>query len=61
MSIDTSNMNKGKADALEIAEAARDEMTEKSLAGGLYVGEFNHSNAYPFPEQETSDRSSKRI
>ena len=50
MSIDTSNMSKGKADALEIAEAARDEMTQKSLAGGFYVGEFNHKNTYPFPE-----------
>ena len=56
MSIDTSKMSKGKADALEIAEAARDEMTEKSLAGGLYVGEFNYKNAYPFPEQDTQDK-----
>ena len=56
MSIDTSNMSKGKADALEIAEAARDEMTQKSLAGGLYVGEFNYSNAYPFPTQDQDDK-----
>ena len=56
MSIDTSNMSKGKADALEIAEAARDEMTQKSLAGGLYVGEFNYSNAYPFPTQDEADK-----
>ena len=56
MSIDTSNMSKGKADALEIAEAARDEMTQKSLAGGLYVGEFNYSNAYPFPTQDETDK-----
>ena len=56
MSIDTSNMSKGKAEALEIAEAARDEMTQKSLAGGLYVGEFNYSNAYPFPTQPESDK-----
>ena len=52
MSIDTSNMSKGKADALEIAEAARDEMNEKSLAGGLFVGELNLNNASPFPQQD---------
>ena len=51
MSIDTSKMSKGKAAALEVAEAARDEMNEKSLAGGLFVGELNLNNARPFPEQ----------
>ena len=52
MSIDTSKMSKGKAAALEIAEAARDEMNEKSLAGGLFVGELNLNNASPFPQQD---------
>ena len=51
MSIDTSKMSKGKAAALDIAEAARDEMSEKSLAGGLFVGEINLKNAKPFPRQ----------
>ena len=51
MSIDTSKMSKGKAAALEVAEAARDEMREKSLAGGLFVGELNLKNALPFPRQ----------
>ena len=51
MSIDTSKMSKGKAAALEVAEAARDEMKEKSLAGGLFVGELNLKNARPFPKQ----------
>ena len=51
MSIDTSKMSKGKAAALDIAEAARDEMKEKSLAGGLFVGELNLKNARPFPKQ----------
>ena len=51
MSIDTSKMSKGKAAALEVAEAARDEMKEKSLAGGLFVGELNLKNARPFPRQ----------
>ena len=56
MSIDTSKMSKGKAAALEVAEAARDEMKEKSLAGGLFVGELNLKNARPFPHQHVFDR-----
>ena len=57
MSIDTSKMSKGKAAALEVAEAARDEMKEKSLAGGLFVGELNLKNARPFPHQSIADRA----
>ena len=56
MSIDTSKMSKGKAAALEVAEAARDEMKEKSLAGGLFVGELNLRNARPFPQQGLLDK-----
>ena len=52
MSIDTSKMSKDKAAALEIAEAARDEMKDKSLAGGLFVGELNHNNSFPFPKED---------
>ena len=55
MSIDTSKMSKGKAAALEVAEAARDEMNEKSLAGVLFVGELNLNNAQPFPKQSIWD------
>lgn len=61
MSIDTSKMSKGKAAALEVAEAARDEMKEKSLAGGLFVGELNLQNARPFPEQSIMDRALGRV
>ena len=57
MSIDTSKMSKGKAAALEVAEAARDEMSQKSLAGGLFVGELNLQNARPFPKQSLWDRA----
>ena len=57
MSIDTSKMSKGKAAAMEVAEAARDEMKEKSLAGGLFVGELNLENARPFPKQSMMDRA----
>ena len=61
MSIDTSKMSKGKAAALEVAEAARDEMKEKSLAGGLFVGELNLQNARPFPKQSITDRALGRV
>ena len=61
MSIDTSKMSKGKAAALEVAEAARDEMKEKSLAGGLFVGELNLQNARPFPKQSIMDRALGRV
>ena len=57
MSIDTSKMSKGKAAALEVAEAARDELNEKSLAGGLFVGELNLDNAKPFPKQSMMDKA----
>jgi hypothetical protein len=60
MSIDTSKMSKGKAAALNVAEAARDEMNEKSLAGGLFVGELNLENAHPFPKQSIVDRAAGR-
>lgn len=61
MSIDTSKMSKDKAAALEIAEAARDEMKDKSLAGGLFVGELNYDNCVPFPEEDiNSAKKSKQ-
>ena len=50
-------MSKGKAAAMEVAEAARDEMKEKSMAGGLFVGELNLDNAKPFPKQSHRDRA----
>jgi len=55
MSIDTSKMSKDKAAALEAAEGGRDEMKEKSLAGGLFVGELNLKNVSPFPTQHEMD------
>ena len=61
MSIDTSKMSKEKAAALEVAEAARDEMKDKSLAGGLFVGELNYNNSFPFPQEEIhSAKESKK-
>ena len=55
MSIDTSKMSKAKADALEIAEAGRDNL-EKSFAGGLFFGEVNFDSVFPFAEQSDGDK-----
>ena len=51
--IDTSKMSKGKADALEAAEAARDggKKGVKSFSGGLFTGEADFDLIYPFPKQ----------
>ena len=47
--IDTSKMSKGKADALEAAEAARDAGKKgvKSFAGGLFMGDADFDLIYP--------------
>ena len=55
--IDTSKMSKGKADAMEAAEAARDAGKKgvKSYAGGLFMGDADFDLIYPFPEQPEAD------
>jgi len=57
--IDTSKMSKGKADALEAAEAARDKGKKgvKSFSGGLFTGEANYDLIYPFPKQKDEDKA----
>ena len=57
--IDTSKMSKGKADALEAAEAARDTGKKgvKSFSGGLFTGEANYDLIYPFPKQKDEDKA----
>ena len=57
--IDTSKMSKGKADALEAAEAARDggKKGVKSFSGGLFTGEANYDLIYPFPKQKEEDKA----
>lgn len=50
MSIDTSKMSKDKAAALEAAEAGREDLN-KTFAGGLYSGNINFSDIFPFPQQ----------
>ena len=57
--IDTSKMSKGKADALEAAESARDKGKKgtKSFSGGLFTGEANYDLIYPFPKQKEEDKA----
>ncbi len=50
MSIDTSKMSKDKAAALEAAEAGREDLN-KTFAGGLYSGNINFNDIFPFPQQ----------
>ena len=61
--IDTSKMSKGKADALEAAEAARDKGKKgtKSFSGGLFTGEANYDLIYPFPKQKAEDGIRDRL
>ena len=55
--IDTSKMSKGKADALEAAEAARDggKKGVKSFSGGLFTGDADFDLIFPFPKQSEED------
>jgi len=56
--IDTSGMSQGQADAMEVAEAARDQGSDReSFAGGIFLGRFDPSGLLPFPEQSDEDRA----
>ena len=48
-------MSKEKAAAMEIAEAGRDKLN-KTFAGGLYFGEIDFNDIFPFPEQNDHER-----
>src|SRR5436190_1018013 len=55
--IDTSKMNAGQRAALELTEAARDAAAEKTSFGSdLFMGRFDATKIFPFPEQSTEDR-----
>jgi alkylation response protein AidB-like acyl-CoA dehydrogenase len=57
-SIDTSKMSKGKADALEVAEASRQsEWEHRSFAGELFMGGFDERLVWPYPAQPAEDRA----
>lgn len=57
MIIDTSKMNAGKADAMEVAEGARQTKWEHpSFGSELFMGVFKPDMIYPFPEQSDEDK-----
>ncbi len=53
--IDTSQMSAEQAAALELTEAARAVTDYRSYAGDLFMGRFNLSQIYPYPEQTAED------
>src|SRR5919205_694865 len=54
--IDTSKMAKGKREALELAEASRDPLDDRgSFASNLFIGRYDYSRIYPYPEQSVED------
>ena len=56
--IDTSKMSKEKADAMMVAESAREDKWENpSFAGGIFMGKFQPELIIPFPEQSAEDKA----
>ncbi|MBI4626787.1 MAG: acyl-CoA dehydrogenase family protein [Verrucomicrobia bacterium] len=53
--IDTSTMNRGQREALELTEAARGAGGDRSFAGELFMGGFSLGRVYPFPLQPAVD------
>lgn len=53
--IDTSKMNRGQREALELTEAARHESGRRSFAGDLFMGRLALDQVYPFPLQPDAD------
>lgn len=53
----TGGNNKGKRQAFEVAEEAREkEYKQPSFGGQLFMGKFDHKLLFPFPEQSDEDR-----
>ena len=56
--IDTSKMSKGKREALELAEAARDPLEDRgSFASNLFVGRYDFDGFILGPQQSAEDRA----
>src|SRR2546430_997832 len=53
--IDTSKMSAGQRAALELTEAARQAVQERTFASGLFMGEFRLDGISPFPVQKPGD------
>lgn len=55
--IDTSKMSRGKQEAMEVSEAARQaEWTQPSFAASLFMGDFREPLVWPYPQQPEEDR-----
>jgi alkylation response protein AidB-like acyl-CoA dehydrogenase len=55
--IDTSRMNHGQREAMEVAESAREESDlGPAFAGDLFLGRFNPEPILPFPAQTLEDQ-----
>jgi alkylation response protein AidB-like acyl-CoA dehydrogenase len=54
--IDTSKMSAGQRAAIELTEAARQAVQERTFAAGLFMGEFRLDGISPFPVQKPDDR-----
>ena len=59
--IDTSKMNQGQREALEMTEEARADTGYRSFAGDLFMGRFNLQHLYPFPLQAAADVEAGRL
>ncbi len=58
MIIDTSKMNEGKRQALELTEASREQQwTKPSFAQQLFMGTFDHALIDDFPVQSAADQA----
>src|SRR4051812_33590710 len=55
--MDTSKMSRGKAEAMEVAEAARQtEWENPSFAAQLFMGRYDDSLVWPYPAQPEEDQ-----
>ncbi|MCJ8345861.1 acyl-CoA dehydrogenase family protein, partial [bacterium] len=55
--MDTTKMNAEQISSMEVAESAREtEWTKPSFASKLFMGEFDTSFLYPFPEQNAEEK-----
>ncbi|HEY5752012.1 MAG TPA: acyl-CoA dehydrogenase family protein [Chthoniobacterales bacterium] len=54
--IDTSKLSPGERAALEIAEAAREEASDRGFAAGLFMGRYDLGTVAPYPAQSHEDR-----
>ena len=55
--IENKNWNKQEAASIAVAESSREETWKsKSYMGSIFMGDFDVSMTFPFPEQETEDK-----